>query len=88
MICKISLRNLEPATSSLTISYSWASIPGRDEDVIFKLLSRNPGEYSDAPIEGIRQILEMATGETISRGTPLDITPVESIRMGTTVATK
>ncbi|QKX54695.1 uncharacterized protein TRUGW13939_01783 [Talaromyces rugulosus] len=65
----------------------WASIPGRDEDVIFKLLSNNPGEYSDAPIEGIRQILEMATGETIPRGTPLDITPVESIRMGTTVAT-
>ncbi|KAL1963413.1 hypothetical protein VTN77DRAFT_8429 [Rasamsonia byssochlamydoides] len=65
----------------------WASIPGRDDDVIFKLLSQNPGEYDDAPIEGIRRILEMATGETIPRGTPLDITPVESIRMGTTVAT-
>ncbi|EEA24817.1 hypothetical protein TMatcc_007921 [Talaromyces marneffei ATCC 18224] len=65
----------------------WASIPGRENDLIFKLLSRNPGEYDDAPIEGIRQILEQATGQTIPRGTPLDITPVESIRMGTTVAT-
>lgn len=68
--------------------HSWASIPGRKDDLIFKLLSRNPGEYDDAPIEGIRQILEQATGQTIPRGTPLDITPVESIRMGTTVATK
>lgn len=72
----------------LLTATSWASIPGRDDDVIFKLLSQNPGEYDDAPIEGIRLILEMATGEKIPRGTPLDITPVESIRMGTTVATK
>ncbi|KAL1997724.1 hypothetical protein VTN02DRAFT_948 [Thermoascus thermophilus] len=65
----------------------WASIPGRDDAVIFKLLSNAPGEYDDAPIEGIRRILEMASGAAIPRGTPLDIAPVESIRMGTTVAT-
>lgn len=46
-----------------------------------------PDEYPDAPTEGIRQILEKATGKTIPKGTPLDLTPVESIRMGTTVAT-
>lgn len=56
--------------------------------MIFKLLSNAPGEYEDAPIEGIRQILEIASGTEIPRGTPLDINPVESIRMGTTVATK
>ncbi|KAJ9288523.1 hypothetical protein DTO021C3_3775 [Paecilomyces variotii] len=65
----------------------WASIPGREDALIFKLLSNSPGEYDDAPIEGIRQILEKATGKEIPRGTPIDITPVESIRMGTTVAT-
>lgn len=46
-----------------------------------------PDEYEDAPTEGIRQILEKATGVEIPKGTPLDLTPVESIRMGTTVAT-
>ena len=53
-----------------------------------KLLSVSPSEYEDAPTEGIRQILEIATGKTIPRGEPIDLDPVESIRMGTTVATK
>ncbi|THC99250.1 hypothetical protein EYZ11_001249 [Aspergillus tanneri] len=65
----------------------WATIPGRQDDVIFKLLSNAPNEYEDAPIEGIRKILEIASGTDIPRGTPLDISGVESIRMGTTVAT-
>jgi 5-oxoprolinase (ATP-hydrolysing) len=67
---------------------SWASIPGRKDDVVLKLLSVNPGVYADAPTEGVRQILEIATGKSIPRGEPLDLCPVESIRMGTTVATK
>jgi len=66
----------------------WARIPGREADVVLKLLSVSPSEYPDAPTEGIRQILEIATGKEIPRGTLLDLTPVESIRMGTTVATK
>ncbi|THY85482.1 putative 5-oxoprolinase [Aureobasidium pullulans] len=64
----------------------WAQIPGQEE-VIFKLLSVFPEEYSDAPTEGIRRILELATKTKIPPGTPLDLAPVESIRMGTTVAT-
>ncbi len=68
--------------------HSWARIPGHDEDVVLKLLSVNDQEYPDAPAEGIRQILEIASGKSIPRGTPLDLAPVESIRMGTTVATK
>jgi 5-oxoprolinase (ATP-hydrolysing) len=56
--------------------------------VVLKLLSVNPGVYTDAPTEGVRQILEIATGKSIPRGEPLDLSPVESIRMGTTVATK
>lgn len=65
----------------------WAHIPGQKNDIIFKLLSVSPDDYPDAPTEGIRRILELATGTTIAPGTPLDLEPVESIRMGTTVAT-
>ncbi|KAF4904044.1 hypotheticall protein [Colletotrichum fructicola] len=63
-----------------------AAIPGRD-DIILKLLSVDPANYQDAPTEGIRRILEMVTGETLPRGQLLDLFHVESIRMGTTVAT-
>ena len=68
--------------------YSWASIPGRKDDVVLKLLSVAPDVYADAPTEGVRQILEIAMGKSIPRGEPLDLAPVESVRMGTTVATK
>lgn len=70
-----------------TFTDAWAQIPGREEHVILKVLSESPDEYSDAPTECIRQILEIATGNTIPRDTPLDLECVESIRMGTTVAT-
>lgn len=70
-----------------TFTDAWAQIPGHSSDVIFKVLSESPTEYDDAPTECIRQILEIASGSPIPRGTLLDLTPVESIRMGTTVAT-
>lgn len=63
-----------------------ASIPGRD-DIILKLLSVDPANYQDAPTEGIRRILELATGRPHPRGQLLDLRHIESIRMGTTVAT-
>lgn len=63
-----------------------ASIPGR-QDIILKLLSVDPANYKDAPTEGIRRILELATGEPHPRGQLLDLHHIESIRMGTTVAT-
>ncbi|OAA61495.1 5-oxoprolinase [Cordyceps fumosorosea ARSEF 2679] len=63
-----------------------ASIPGRD-DIVLKLLSVDPANYQDAPTEGIRRILELATGQVLPRGEPLDLFHFESIRMGTTVAT-
>lgn len=70
-----------------TFTDCWASIPDRKDKIVLKVLSRCPGEYDDAPTECIRQVLEIATGSEITRGTPLDLTPVEFIRMGTTVAT-
>lgn len=63
-----------------------ASIPGRD-DIILKLLSVDPANYQDAPTEGIRRILELATGKPHPRGQLLELFHIESIRMGTTVAT-
>lgn len=49
--------------------------------ILHKLLSENPDRYSDAPIQGIRDILGIAQGEMIP------IEQIEVIKMGTTVAT-
>lgn len=77
-----------PKTARILTSYSWANIPGRKNDLVFKLLSVCPDLYPDAPTEGVRRILESATETSIPSGQLLDLEPVESIRMGTTVATK
>ena len=57
------------------------------DDIIIKLLSEDPSNYDDAPLEGIRRLLSKFTGREIPRGEPLDTSQIESIRMGTTVAT-
>lgn len=63
-----------------------AIVPGRP-DIILKLLSVDPSHYQDAPTEGIRQVLELATGESHPRGKPLKLDRIGCLRMGTTVAT-
>jgi 5-oxoprolinase (ATP-hydrolysing) len=60
---------------------------GRPARRVLKLLSVDPGNYPDAPREGIRRVLEAATGVAHPRGVPLDTARIASIRMGTTVAT-
>ncbi|KAJ5088919.1 Hydantoinaseoxoprolinase N-terminal [Penicillium angulare] len=64
-------------------------VDGRKEEIVVKLLSQDPANYADAPIEGIRRILEQATGKTFPRDQKLSTAdfPNVSIRMGTTVAT-
>ena len=57
------------------------------DDVLIKLLSVDPSNYDDAPLEGIRRLLSRFQGKEIPRGEPLDTSSIESIRMGTTVAT-
>lgn len=57
------------------------------DDVLIKLLSEDPANYDDAPLEGIRRLMEKFTKTDIPRGQPLDTSKIESIRMGTTVAT-
>ena len=48
---------------------------------VHKLLSENPERYEDAPIQGMRELMEVAEGE------PLPSAKIASIKMGTTVAT-
>lgn len=43
-----------------------------EDDVIIKLLSVDPQNYDDAPLEGIRRLLERFTKESIPRGQALD----------------
>ncbi|KAL4882942.1 Hydantoinase B/oxoprolinase-domain-containing protein [Aspergillus karnatakaensis] len=69
-----------------TFTDVWASLPGRP-DVVLKLLSVDPTNYADAPTEGIRRVLSLYRGQEIPRGVPLPKDDLESIRMGTTVAT-
>lgn len=58
-----------------------------EDDIVIKLLSEDPNSYEDAPLEGIRRILSKFTGHEIPRGEPIDTSLIQSIRMGTTVAT-
>src|SRR3981081_4196789 len=46
-----------------------------------KLLSENPERYRDAAVHGIRELLGLAPGSPIAKGT------IEAVKMGTTVAT-
>src|SRR6266567_28339 len=46
-----------------------------------KLLSENPERYRDAAVHGIRELLGLAPGAPIAKGT------IEAVKMGTTVAT-
>ncbi|KAF4321449.1 hypothetical protein BBO99_00003208 [Phytophthora kernoviae] len=54
---------------------------------VIKLLSEDPANYPDAPREGIRRVLELMTGIPHPRDRPVDTSRIQSIRMGTTVAT-
>lgn len=70
-----------------TFTDVYAEIPGQSEGKVMKLLSVDPSNYDDAPIEGIRRILEEFTGEKIPRSSKIPTGKIEWIRMGTTVAT-
>lgn len=63
-----------------------AVIPG-GLDIVLKLLSEDPENYNDAPTEGIRRILEEVHGRKIPKSQLLSLESIESIKMGTTVAT-
>jgi 5-oxoprolinase (ATP-hydrolysing) len=55
---------------------------------VMKLLSVNPGSYSDAASEGVRRLLEDITGVEYPKGQKIPQTaPLKDVRLGTTVAT-
>lgn len=63
-----------------------AVVPG-GQDIVLKLLSEDPENYNDAPTEGIRRILEQVHEKPIPKSQLLSLDSIESIKMGTTVAT-
>ncbi|MDP6319189.1 MAG: hydantoinase B/oxoprolinase family protein [SAR324 cluster bacterium] len=69
-----------------TFTDVYAEVPGESGYRIVKLLSEDPQNYSDAPREGIRRIMESVTGETFPKDS-FSADRIEWIRMGTTVAT-
>ncbi|KDP28931.1 hypothetical protein JCGZ_19361 [Jatropha curcas] len=70
-----------------TFTDVYAEIPGQPDGRVLKLLSVDPANYDDAPVEGIRRILEDYTREKIPRNSKVPTDKIEWIRMGTTVAT-
>ncbi|MGZ5130495.1 MAG: hydantoinase/oxoprolinase N-terminal domain-containing protein, partial [Caldimonas sp.] len=63
---------------------TFTDVVGRRPDgsiATLKLLSENPEQYRDAAVAGIRRLLGLAAGE------PITPAQVESVKMGTTVAT-
>ena len=75
-----------------TFTDVYAEVPGEPGFRVVKLLSEDPQNYLDAPLEGIRRILESVTGKHISKAssggsTTFSSENIEWIRMGTTVAT-
>ena len=51
------------------------------EIIVYKLLSENPEQYQDAPIQGIRDLMGIAQDR------PIPTKQIEVVKMGTTVAT-
>ena len=63
---------------------TFTDVIGKSPDgkiIVHKLLSENPEQYPDAPIQGIRNILG------ISKEEPIPTNVIEVVKMGTTVAT-
>ena len=63
---------------------TFTDIVGRNPDgalIAHKVLSENPEAYRDAAVQGIRELMELAPGDTIPANA------IGAVKMGTTVAT-
>ena len=49
-----------------------ASVAGQN-DIVIKLLSVDPENYKDAPVEAIRRVLERATGKNYPKGQKISL---------------
>ncbi|KAL5488095.1 hypothetical protein ACEPAI_6203 [Sanghuangporus weigelae] len=61
--------------------------PDERKEIVVKLLSQDPGNYKDAPTEGIRRVLEAVTDQSIPRGQKVPTDKIDYVRLSTTVAT-
>ncbi|KAF2318170.1 hypothetical protein GH714_002035 [Hevea brasiliensis] len=68
-----------------TFTDVYAEIPGHPDGRVLKLLSVDPSNYDDAPVEGIRRILEEYTGEKIPRTSKIPTDKIDWIRMASVV---
>ncbi|THG95160.1 hypothetical protein EW026_g6445 [Hermanssonia centrifuga] len=68
-------------------SYPDPERPGEIKEIVVKLLSQDAANYKDAPTEGIRRVLEIATGDEFPRSSILPTDKIDYIRLSTTVAT-
>ncbi len=69
-----------------TFTDIYAEVPGEPSFRTLKLLSENPKQYSDAPLEGMRRIIQEVTGKSVqTEEFPSDL--IQWVRMGTTLAT-
>lgn len=57
------------------------TLPNQQWIIVYKVLSENPELYQDAAIQGIRDIMAIASNE------PIPTEAIEVVKMGTTVAT-
>lgn len=64
----LTLYGMKPLTSAQCV----ATVPGQD-DILIKLLSVDPNNYPDAPVEAIRRVLEQATGRSYPRGEKISL---------------
>lgn len=48
-------------------------------EFVVKLLSEDPSNYKDAPTEGIRRIVELATGKSLPRSQPVPTTDIGNV---------
>jgi 5-oxoprolinase (ATP-hydrolysing) len=55
--------------------------------VVYKLLSQDKANYEDAPSEGIRRIISKVLAKEIKKGDKIPSYIIDSVRMGTTIAT-
>ena len=65
-----------------TFTDIYAEVPGEPGFKILKLLSENPQQYPDAPLEGIRQIIHEVTGKP---NIPNEL--IKWVRLGTLLTT-
>ncbi|KAJ9089144.1 hypothetical protein DSO57_1015859 [Entomophthora muscae] len=66
---------------------SGGNVSWEPQELVTKLLSQDPEHYDDAPTEGIRRLMSKIFQREIPRREGIEIDLIETIRMGTTVAT-